>query len=235
MSDFKPDFNNIIAAAENKKPARIPFYEHQIANEVISDIMLCDISDVEEYSDSGLDEYFSTYCNFFKKMEYDTVSFERILSGVMPGNGALYGHAEGCIKDYSDYKAYPWDDIKEIYFDTNTRYFNSLRKNMPNGMKAIGGIGNGIFECVQDIVGFMNLCYIKSDDEELYEALFSRVGNILYDIWEEFLIEYSDIFCVMRIGDDLGFKTNTLLPPTDIIEYIIPNRKLIIPIKAKIN
>ncbi len=228
MKDFVPDFNNIVLAANNVKPNRVPFYEHQIANNIISEIMGIEIVDVETYSDSELDEYFSVYCNFYKEMEYDSVSFERILSGIMPGNGALYGHEDGCIKEYSDFNAYPWEDLKNIYFTKNKRYFNALRRNMPVGMKAIGGVGNGIFECVQDIVGYMNLCYIKVDDEELYKALFSKVGDVLYDIWDEFLKNYSDVFCVMRMGDDLGFKTNTLLPPDDLIDHIIPKYKQVI-------
>ena len=161
--------------------------------------------------------------------------FERILSGVMPGNGALYGHADGCIKTYDDFKKYPWDEIPEIYFNENRRYFNALERNMPVGMKAIGGVGNGIFECVQDITGYMNLCYIKVDDPELYKQLFSKTGEILFKIWKEFIYSYSDLFCVMRMGDDLGFKTNTLLPPRDIIDYIIPGYAKIIELVHKNN
>ena len=228
MKDFAPDFNNIVMAAKNIKPYRIPLYEHQIADEIISQIMGKPLTNVESYSDNELDEYFNTYCKFYKKMGYDTVSFERILSGIMPGNGALYGHAEGCIKSYSDYEKYPWNDLKKIYFDRNTRYFDALARNLSPGMKAIGGVGNGIFECVQDITGYMNLCYIKVDDENLYKALFTKVGDILFEIWEEFLSKYSDVFCVMRMGDDLGFKTNTLLPPDDIINFIIPKYRQII-------
>ena len=228
MENFIPDYNNIIKAALNQIPDRVPFYEHQIANNIISDVMGVKLNDIETYSDNRLDDYFSTYCNFFKKLGYDTVSFERILSGVMPGNGALYGHEEGCIKTREDFESYPWDVIKDIYFEKNSRYFEALERNMPVGMKAIGGVGNGVFECVQDITGYMNLCYIKVDDIRLYEELFSRVGDILYDIWEEFLKLYSDTFCVMRMGDDLGFKTNTLLPPDDIINFIIPKYKRVI-------
>lgn len=228
MEIFKPDYNNVIKAALNKKPDRIPFYEHQIANEIISEVMNTELNSPETYADSELDEYFSVYCSFFKKLGYDTVSFERILSGIMPGNGALYGHETGCIKNMDDYLNYPWDNLKNFYFEKNTRYFDALERNMPEGMKAIGGVGNGIFECVQDIVGYMNLCYIKIDDIELYKALFSRVGDVLYEIWAEFLKRYSDLFCVLRMGDDLGFKTNTLLPPDDIINFIIPKYKKII-------
>lgn len=235
MGNFIPDYNNMVKAAFNQTPDRVPFYEHQIANNIISEIMNVELNDIETYSDEKLDEYFSVYCSFFKKVGYDTVSFERILSGVMPGNGALYGHADGSIKTREDFENYPWDSLKGIYFDKNTRYFDALKRNMPSGMKAIGGIGNGIFECVQDITGYMNLCYIKVDDIDLYRDLFSRVGDVLYKIWKEFLVKYSDVFCIMRMGDDLGFKTNTLLPPEDIIEYIIPKYKNVIDLVHSFN
>jgi uroporphyrinogen decarboxylase len=225
---FIPDYKHIVKAALNIRPTRIPFYEHQISEAIISKVMNCELADPSEYSDSELDEYFGFYCAFFKKMGYDTVSFERILSGIMPGNGALYGHAEGCIKTYEDFEKYPWAELSEIYFKKNKRYFDALERNIPEGMKAIGGVGNGIFECVQDITGYMNLCYIKVDDPDLYEKLFKKTGEVLFDIWTEFIDSYKDLFCVMRMGDDLGFKTNTLLPPEDIIDYIIPGYKNVI-------
>lgn len=225
---FIPDYINVLDAANNIKPARVPIYEHQIADEIISNVMGQEITSVEKYSDSELDEYFRVYCRFFREMGYDTVSFERILSGIMPGNGALYGQEDGCIKTYDDFEKYPWNNLREIYFKKNKRYFDALERNMPVGMRAIGGVGNGIFECVQDITGYINLCFIKVDDPELYSGLFKAVGNVLSDIWKEFTGYYSDLFCVMRMGDDLGFKSNTLLPPEDIREYIIPGYKKII-------
>jgi uroporphyrinogen decarboxylase len=97
-----------------------------------------------------------------------------------------------------------------------------------NNMKAIGGVGNGIFECVQDITGYINLCYIKVDDPILYRSLFEKMGEALFEIWDEFLKRYSDIYCVVRMGDDLGFKTNTLLPAEDIIDFILPGYRKII-------
>lgn len=69
---------------------------------------------------------------------------------------------------------------------------------MPAGMKAIGGHGNGVFECVQDIVGYTDLCYIS-------------------------LKEFGDVYCVCRFGDDMGFKSNTLIPAEDVRNYIVPN------------
>ena len=92
----------------------------------------------------------------------------------------------------------------------------------PEGMKAIGGVGNGVFEAVQDIVGYMDLCYIKADDEELYRDIFKAMGQLEYKIWDRFMREYSEPYCVLRFGDDLGFKSQTLLEPDDIRENIVP-------------
>ena len=62
MPEFIPDYKNIVNAAGNSRSDRIPFYEHQIANEIISKIMGKKIHDLETYDDDKLDEYFSVYC-----------------------------------------------------------------------------------------------------------------------------------------------------------------------------
>lgn len=93
---------------------------------------------------------------------------------------------------------------------------------MPDGMKAIGGVGNGVFEIVQDLVGYENLCIFSFEEPELYASLFEKVGQILYEIWQWFLKNYSDVYCVCRFGDDLGYKSNTLLSHEDIRKHIIP-------------
>jgi uroporphyrinogen decarboxylase len=163
-------------------------------------------------------------------MGYDTVSFEACVGQAMPGSGSLGGHKPGEIRDRQDFERYPWGHVPELYFKKYSHLFEALRKNMPVGMKAIGGVGNGIFECVQDVVGYMDLCYISSDDPELYADLFKKVGDTNKLIWERFLKEYGDIYCVCRFGDDLGFKTNTLLPTDDIRTHIIPQYKRIIDV-----
>jgi uroporphyrinogen decarboxylase len=95
-------------------------------------------------------------------------------------------------------------------------------------MKAVGGVGNGVFECVQDIVGYLDLCLIRYDDPDLYAALFRRMGEVSEQIWKRFLLEYGDAFCVCRFGDDLGFKTMTLIPEEDIRAHVVPAHRRIV-------
>jgi uroporphyrinogen decarboxylase len=101
-------------------------------------------------------------------------------------------------------------------------------------MKAIGGIGNGIFELSEDLVGFEHLAYMAVDDPVLFGDLYRKIGDLLVAIWMTFLERYGDIFCVCRFGDDLGFKTSTLVSPATIRQHILPQyRRVIDLIKGK--
>ena len=98
---------------------------------------------------------------------------------------------------------------------------------MPSWNEGCRRSGKRHFEAVQDIVGYTNLCYIKCDDEELFADLFKAMGDVHYKIWSRFMDEFSDVFCVMRFGDDLGFKSSTLLSPDDIRTHILPQYRRI--------
>ncbi len=141
----------------------------------------------------------------------------------------------GVIKTRDDFNKYPWDEIPDLFFKAFYEDFELLRETMPAGMKAIGGPGNGVFECVQDIVGYTDLCYISIDDPDLYKDLFSAVGEMMFRIWNRFLKEFGDVYCVCRFGDDMGFKSNTLIPAEDIRNYIVPEYKRIIELVHSYN
>jgi uroporphyrinogen decarboxylase len=222
LSEFNPDYMNIQKAAYNQTPERLPLYEHIISDTIMEELSGREFRSLYNGDLRDKEEYFKHFCGFFKEMGYDSVSFEGCIGLAMPHSGCLGAHKESVIHDYEDFKKYPWDSIPDAYFAMYGEYFEALRSAMPGGMKAIGGIGNGIFECVQDVIGYMNLCYISGDDPALYVALFRKVGDISLAIWERFMELYSDIYCVLRFGDDLGFKDSTLIAPDDIRRHIIP-------------
>ena len=227
--NFVPDCKNIENAARNIEAVRLPLYEHSISQGTIEKITGKNLGDLLWCkSRKDKEEYFDIYCSFFRDMGYDTVSFEMRIGPVMPHSGLLAGHGESVINTYKDFEDYPWDIIPDAFFNQYGEMFEVLREKLPEGMRAVGGPGNGLFECVQDIVGYMNLCGIKGDYPELYEAVFKKTGEIILKIWQRFMKEFGDAFCVMRIGDDLGFKSSTLLSPDDIRSHIIPSYTKII-------
>jgi len=235
MKQFTPDYTNILKAANNIEAPRLPLYEHLICEEVMEYVLNRKFMDLKNGDDKDLEEYFRNYCEFFKTMGYDTVSFECCIGSAMPGSGSLGGHKPPEINTYEDFQKYPWDEVEDIYFNKFGKYFEALRKVMPKGMMGIGGVGNGIFECVQEITGYMNLCYISADDPELYRDLFAKVSETNLGIWKRFMKEYSDMFCVLRFGDDLGYKSNTMLSTEDVRTHIVPGYKAIIDVVHSYN
>lgn len=222
---FQPDYRHLENAARNRTPERLPLYEHIVDCSVMEAVRGVRFS---QWYDADKPAFFREFCRSFLEFGYDTVSFEGCVTAVLPFGGALGGHKKGAIGSWEDFKRYPWDSIETLYFRAFERDFDALRGALPEGMKAVGGVGNGVFECVQDLTGYLDLCFLREDEPELYEALFSRVGDVLASIWKRFLREYGDIFCVCRFGDDLGFKSATLLHPDDVRRLIIPQYRRVI-------
>ncbi len=226
---FIPNYNNIVDCAENRVPKRLPLYEHNVAISAIEELTNNKFAELINGDDNDVNEFFKNYCNFFRDNGYDVVTFERCITRVLPNAGCLArSSTPPAITDRESFDSYPWDTLVENYFNSFTSHFTALRNNMPQGMKAIGGVGNGVFECVQDVVGYEALCYLREDDYQLYCDLFKRFGDISYAIWERFLNEFGDVYCVLRFGDDLGFKNSTLLSSEDIAERVMPEYKRIV-------
>jgi uroporphyrinogen decarboxylase len=161
-------------------------------------------------------------------MTYDTISFEVGLADLLPDHGAILGGRSGPIQNRADFDRYPWDEVPEIYWKTADPLFTALIKNLPPGMKALGGVGYGVFEISEDLVGYQYLAYMKQDDPELFSDLYKRIGDLMTTVWSRFLSTHADGFAVCRMGDDLGFKTNTLVSPTVLREHIFPQYRRII-------
>ncbi len=225
---FYPDYKNVENAARNLPSGRMPLYEHIIAPSFMERVTGERFAHLQEGSYEDKLAFFRHYNAFWRDMGYDTVSYECCMSSILPGGGALGGHIKGVIQTREDFEKYPWDSLADLYFSTFSDDFKALRETMPEGMRAIGGVGNGVFEVVQDLVGLEDLCYMKVDDEDLYLDMFRKVGDILTAIWKEFLAEYGDIYCVCRFGDDLGFKSATLLHQDDVKELIVPQYRRIV-------
>ncbi|MGN0250677.1 MAG: uroporphyrinogen decarboxylase family protein [Oliverpabstia sp.] len=229
MKKFEPDYRNIVDAAFNRTARRLPLYEHNVDAGKIAEMIGKDFTGLYEGDDRDVEEFFSRYCGFFRDYGYDVVTFEGCIGQILPGGGALGDcRIVPAIQTREDFECYPWEEIPELYFKRYGKYFSALRNQMPEGMKAIGGVGNGIFECVQDLTGYQNLCLMMYDDEELFAQLFQKIGETNLKIWQRFMKEYGDIYCVLRFGDDLGYRSNTLLSTETLKEFVIPRYRPII-------
>jgi len=226
--NFEPDYMHVQNAANNRATSRLPLYEHNISNQTMEEVLGKEFGDLMHGDLQDKEEYFRHFCEFHRQLGYDAVSFECCIGQSMPHSGLLGGSGESVLQTYQDFERYPWDEIPERYFSMFSEYFQALKNVLPPGMKAIGGVGNGIFEAVQEITGFMHLAFISADDPEMYRGIFNKVGEVSLNIWTEFMKQYSDMYCVLRFGDDLGYKSNTLLSASDLRRFVIPEYAKII-------
>ncbi len=226
-TDFQPDYRNILEVLYNKKPKRLPLYEHHIDVPFISKYLNKEIA-LQGNKPVDYENYYSKIIHFWKDMTYDAFDYEAAICDIYPEHGAILGGRPGPIQNRDDFNNYPFEEIPDIFWNTYTPHLEALRKVIPPGMKAYGGCGYGIFESSQDLVGFEYLCTMQFLDPELFRDIFQKIGDLYVKLWSELIKKYDDLFVFYRMGDDLGFKTSTLLAPDTIKEHILPQYKRVI-------
>ncbi len=231
MADFEPDYNHIVNAARNIKPQRLPQYDHIVDAGVMEQLLdrkFAHLGQGELLEDRRT--FWQEYALGLRSLGYDVVIFEGCVTEIINGGKSLIGKEPGPIQSETDYAAFPWDALHDRYFSVFDEQFTLLRETMPDGMRAVGGVGNGVFEILQDFVRYSELCMMMLEKPDLFEKLIKSVGDMPAAIWQTFMRKYGDSFCLLRFGDDLGFKNNTLISDTHIREYIIPQYRRILDI-----
>jgi uroporphyrinogen decarboxylase len=226
-TEFIPDYNNILQVLYNRKPKRLPLYEHHIDVPFISKAIKEEIvllgNKTQDY-----EEYYKKIIRFWSDMTYDAFDFEAAICDIYPGHGAIMGGMPGPIQTRDDFNKYPFDEIPTIFWNTYKPHLDAIRAVLPMGTKPYGGCGYGIFESSQDLVGFESLCLMLYLDPELFTDLFNKIGDLYVTLWSRMIADYSNIFVFFRMGDDLGYKTSTMLSPDTIKTYILPQYKRVI-------
>ena len=227
QTEFIPDYRNILKVLYNQRPERLPIYEHHIDVPFVAKALGREI-DPQANTPAELDEYYSVLTGFWKQMGYDAFDYEAAICDILPGHGAIYGGKPGPVQTRADFERYPFEEIPQIFWETYMPHLDALARVMPPGMKAFGGCGYGIFEASQDLVGYEPLCIMLYSDPDLFRDLFIRIGDLYEELWKEMVRRYSNLFVFFRMGDDLGYKNSTLLPPETIIEHILPQYRRVI-------
>ena len=175
-NDFQPDYNNLLDVLHNRKPQRLPLYEHIIDIPFISKAVNKDIV-LQGNSAKNLEAFYSQLIGFWKDMTYDGFAYEAAICEILPGHGAIKGGRPGPIQNREDFEKYPFDDIPGIFWETYTPHLEAIRKVMPPGMKAYGGCGYGFSETSEDLVGYQYLCVMQYLDPELFTDIYKKIAK----------------------------------------------------------
>jgi uroporphyrinogen decarboxylase len=95
---------------------------------------------------------------------------------------------------------------------------------LPDGMKIIAR-KSGVLENVTWIMGYERLALALHDDPPLCRAMFDRVGGLLLNVFET--MAEMEAVGALWLGDDMGFKTQTMISPDDLRRYVFPWQKRI--------
>ncbi len=119
------------------------------------------------------------------------------------------------ITDRRSFNAFRWPTPDQITFTE----FETVGSVLPEGMKIVGQTG-GIFEMAESLCGYAGLCYLLADDRGLVFDLFERIGQ-MYEVIYSGMARIPTVGALV-ISDDLGYKTQTLISPSDIREFVFP-------------
>ncbi len=205
-----PDFKRMLDVLWGRgKPDCAPFYELLVNTPVMESILGKKIPDRK------------ATVEFYYRTGYDYVP---AWPGCVFLQGSLIDRRNGYpVNDRDSFSKYPWPELSSITFTE----FETITPVLPAGMKIIGQT-SGIFELLEGICGYENLCYFLADDRKLVHEILDRIGKI-YEALYEGMAKFESVGALV-ISDDLGYKTQTLISPQDLREFILPLHKKLVDI-----
>jgi len=129
---------------------------------------------------------------------------------------------DSAIRDRDDFEKYPWPEPS----DTDFRWIEHANKSLPDGMRIIAHSTGGPREVATEIMGYENLCIKLVEDRQLVKSVVDRIAELQYQAFET-AVEYENVGALWGV-DDWGFKTQTLISPDDLREFVFPWHKRVV-------
>ena len=168
---------------------------------------------------------------FWHQMGYDIVRFElslpfrerqTVIADAAPGSDkerAWPDEHRGMITSWDEYEQYPWPRIEDFDFFP----FEYLNAHLPEGMGLISCHGGGVFEHLSWIMSFEGLCSALMEDPPLVRAVADRLGELMTRFYTH-LLDLDRLVAVFP-GDDMGYRSATMVSPRHLREYVLPWHK----------
>ena len=228
----QPNGNEFIDIILGKVPqTRTPLIEYSIDDVVLKPI----VTDLlgRKWVDAGNDResqkaHLDNFIQVWYRLGYDFVRFERglpfdkrILITDDIGSDKTKERtwvdlSIGNITSWEEFEKYPWPKVEEVDF-FSVEYLNS---NLPEGMGLLTCHAAGVLENLSQLMSYEGLCMALFDDQELVQAVVDKVGELLFGYYEH-LVELDNVIAIFQ-GDDMGFRTSTLISPDDLRKYTFP-------------
>lgn len=226
-----PDVERLKAVLRREMPDRVPLIELMIADEVLSELAGRPMTPLPEKADRAQRRLWAMdRVEAWRRLGYD---YYRVRAEIpftvnrlpaadtapsIAGQRQWVNEQEGLIRNWADVERYPWPCPKDIDFGPAEAAIACV----PDDMGVIGFSG-GVLEWASTLLGMESFSMLLYDDPKLVREVVDRVGRIIFDAFEVFC-QMEAVFAIW-LGDDMGFKTATLLSPEHLREYILPWHK----------
>lgn len=225
-----PDFGRIEKVLGRQGvPDRVPFFElfSNIQTEVLRAIGKAGEAPGAGLSDRDrLDYELQQHIMYMYSLGYDYVNVraanfrfpqnERQKTMTAQGERGYMLGASHTIADRKDFETYPWPEVSAIDYAPLER----VARFLPEGMKVITIGPGGVLENVMWLLGYEGISYLLYDDEPLVRDMFDAVASRMVAYFDA--LASFDVVGALALGDDMGFKTQTLLSPEIYREYVFP-------------
>jgi len=221
---YPADFTQLEKVFRLQKPDRPVLFEYFVNGDLISDVngesfaALVTREDqiraiIRFFYKAGYD-YATIPSRYFNAFSFENTEHEKKATVSLNEGSA--------ITDRKSFDSYLWPNPEQGNFEL----LQNLALELPSGMRFIVSAPGGVLENVIDLVGFERLCFMIYEDEELTTAIFDEVGSRLLRFYEI----CSDIEPVgaLIVNDDWGFKTQTILSPDMLRQFVFPWHKRIV-------
>jgi len=131
------------------------------------------------------------------------------------GGRSWVNEQRGIIASWEDLERYPWPDPARM----NTDLIEWCEANVPDDMCLRAGCHH-ILEFPMWLMGYETMSFAMYDDPALVDAVFERVGQLMVAICE-ILVQFKRVELIFG-GDDMGFRTGTMISPQALREKALP-------------
>ncbi len=238
LSNPKPDIDYTIDVIMGRKKIdkRVPIVEYIIDDVHIKELSLMlgrewvpPAEDTMLSDKSSPPEYLDNFIEAWYRLGYDFVRIERnagFVFSITDSNDSTKEDKRGwvnyetpTIKSVEDFEKYPWPEVTDKTL-ADIEYVNN---HLPEGMGLISSHAGGVYEHLSWIMGYENLCIKLYEQPELVKMVADRIGQIMEEFYKR-LIQFEHLVAIWP-GDDMGFRTSTLIRPDQLREYILPWHK----------
>jgi uroporphyrinogen decarboxylase len=226
---LRPDFDLLRRAILRQgELERVPLLELKADDEVIAAVMGVPYAPPRDREEKL--RFTRVLVDFWHRLGYDAV---RLKAGVdLPrtqyrvgdtaalsrGQRAWQSESEGPIASWEDFESYPWPTAADADFSQ----IELAASILPEGMRLIVS-PYGMLEPLMWLMGFAPFALALYDQPDLVAAMVARIAGIYVPVCEALL--QMDMVGGLLTGDDMGYKTATMVAPEHLRRYVLPYHK----------